>query len=614
MSLYIILFLASLGIALVLTPFIRRLSVRTGLVSFPKDDRWHKRPTAILGGVAIFFAAVIPLSFLFIFRILPLPANGARQVIALVVGSLLIFACGVIDDFRRLSPQIKILFQIITACLAVYLGVGFSFPYLTSSWGKIVDLLAVPLTIIWIIGITNAFNLLDNMDGLCAGIAAISSAMLFVCGLWGGNVLLACLALCLGAACLGFLPYNFNPAKIFMGDSGSMFLGFGLSVLALMAMSARAFSNILVTLAVPVFILAVPIFDTAFVAFIRRLNGRSILKGGKDHTSHRLVFLGLSERKAVLLLYAISVLLGLIALAYSRMNVLAVSVLAALTLVLLLFLGMFLSGVRVGEDEGVASGRGKSASGGLILNTFIFHKARIAEVILDFVLICLAYYSAYLLRFEDALLGYNAYLLKTSLPWVIIIKLGCFHYFKLYRAMRHYVGISDMVSVFKAASCGSVLSVLFVTFVYRFKEHSRVVFIIDWLLTLFLICFSRIIFRLLQEYFRKFRSGRKVLIFGAGDCGELFLREISQNRALKYKPVGFIDDDKKKKGKVIHGLPILGGREEIARQIEQKGVEEVVIAIPSLSKEDCRDVLDVCQGLGVSCRSLARIMDTERWV
>ncbi|HDZ76913.1 MAG TPA: hypothetical protein ENH41_02370 [Candidatus Omnitrophica bacterium] len=400
-----------------------------------------------------------------------------------------------------------------------------------------------------------------------------------------------------------------------MGDSGSMFLGFSLSLITLIGTSAMAFSNLLVTLAIPVLILAVPIFDTALVALIRRFHGRSILRGGKDHTSHRLVSLGLSERKTVILLYLISILFGVIALAYSKLDVLVVSVFAILILIVLFFFGMFLSEVKTYAkgSEMDAARQKKISEGKVVLNTFIFNKTKIAEVLVDFLLICVAYYSAYLLRFEAGVTGYNLYLLKTSLPWIIIIKLTSFYYFKLYRGIWNYAGITDLISIFKATTVGSVLSVLFITLITRFQDYSRVVFVIDWLLTLFFICFARIIFRILQEYFQRFQQGRRVLIFGAGSCGELFLREIKHNKNLNYKPVGFIDDDSKKKGRVIHGLPILGRRQDIPYQIKKKDVEEVVIAIPTLTKEDCSDILEICRQFNIPCRTLTRIMDIEEW-
>lgn len=609
---YLKIFCASFLTCLILTPIVKRVALRFGFVSFPKDDRWHKRPTAILGGIAIFLAAILPLTYSIKLK--------SGEITGFFIGSLLIFICGIIDDFKKIAPQMKILFQIIASCVVVYFGVSIKInpaymaklpPVISGA----VDLFLPLFTIIWIMGITNALNLLDNMDGLCAGIAGIVSFMLFFSGLLTNNAIVTIISISLAGACFGFLPYNFKPAKIFMGDAGSMFLGFSLSLVALMGTSARAYSNILAALAVPVFILAVPIFDTALVTLLRTINGRSILKGGKDHTSHRLVSLGLSEKKTVVFLYLICILFGVIALAYSRLDVLVVSILAFLVLIVLFFFGMFLAEVKAyPDDNGVERARQeKIAEGKVVLNSFIFNKRRIIEIIFDFLLICVAYYSAYLLRFEGKVIGHNIYLFKTSLPWIIVIKLLCFYRFNLYRGIWHYVGISDLIAIFKATILASIISVLFITFVSRFQDHSRVVFVIDWLLTLFFISFSRVIFRLLEEYFQGFNSGKRILILGAGSCGELFLREIKHNKGLNYKPIGFIDDDERKKGKIIHGLPILGTRKDLNDEIREKNIEEVIIAAPSLKKDDCKDVIEACRQLNIPCHSLTRIMDTEKW-
>lgn len=609
---YYKLFFYSFFLSFIVTPLIRYLALKFNFVSYPKEDRWHKKPTAIFGGVAIFIAAVIPLFFIADF--------GNRQFSGFILGVFIMFICGVIDDIKKLAPQVKILFQIVASCVIIYFGISIKInpSYLSNLpdvAARLIDLLVIPLTILWIVGITNAFNLLDNMDGLAAGIAAISSLMLFFSGIFIGSVNIPIVAIVLAGASFGFLPYNFNPAKIFMGDSGSMFLGFCLSSVALMGTGARTFSNLLVTLAVPLLILVVPIFDTALVTLMRSFNGKSILKGGKDHTSHRLVALGLSEKKTVLILYLISILFGVIALAYSKLDALVVSILAILTLIVLLFFGKFLCEVKsYTANEGANAARnGKIKEEKVILNTIILYKGKVLEILVDFLLICISYYSAYLLRFEGVISDHNYYLLRTTLPWIIVIKLVCFYYFNLYGGIWHFTGMSDFVSVLKAVTIGSVLSTLYITFADRFKDHSRVIVILDWMLTVFFITFARFIYRFLQEYFYGYKQGKRILIFGAGACGELFLREIKYNKVLNYKPIGFIDDDKKKSGKAIHGLKILGTRKDLGRFIKEGNIEEVIITVPSLSKESCSDILETCSRFNIPCRSIAKIMDIERW-
>lgn len=596
MNKYFFLFLVSFGLSFLFTPLIHNLALRYNLVVAPRVDRWHKKPTAILGGVSIFVSFIVVFS---LFRpILSL------QILGFIIGGALIFFLGLLDDLRHLNPQIKLLGQIIVSCIAVYSGIV---PKFTNN-----PLLLTILAIIWIVGITNSINLLDNMDGLSSGIAGIAFIFIFISSALLRNDSIALISLILAGSSLGFLPFNFNPAKIFMGDCGSMFLGFSLASITLMG-EIRHISGLVATLVIPVLILAVPIFDTTLVTLMRTIKGRSVLEGGKDHASHRLVSLGLSEKKAVVLLYILSILFGLIALLYYRVDVIIVSILAALTLVVLLFFGIFLSEIETFNNEQIEKARVKKIEEGrLILNTLILHKRKITEVFVDLVLICVAYYSSYLLRFEGKLSGANIALIRDSLPWVIMLRLLCFWYFRLYQGIWRYIGISDLILVFKAVSVSSGLIVLLLTFLFRFKEYSRVVFLIDWLLILFLLAGARILIRALYESFAPYSLGKKkILIMGAGDTGELLLREIKRNRNLNYNPIGFIDDNVSKLGRSIHGVPILGTRNDIKNIVKKNDIAELIIAMPSASLVNLREVFEICNSCGIIHRQIYGILATD---
>lgn len=315
---YLLYFFVPLALSLALTPVTRRIAIKRGQISYPRADRWHRQPTAILGGIAIYAAAMS------VFFFLPFKKN----TFGLMAGGTFLFAVGLLDDLMRLAPYLKLFTQVVAGCIAVFFGIVLGVP--------IEGGLAIPLTLLWIIAITNSFNLLDNIDGLAAGIAAISALMLFFSSRAFVNNPLGPYALIVAGACLGFLPYNFNPARIFMGDCGSMFLGFCLAVISVVGTGRHA-SNLLLTLALPVLIMTVPIFDTAFVMALRMLQGRKIFEGGSDHTSHHLVTLGLSQRKTVALLYAVSIAFGLIAVLYSRMNWFVISAIGFLAAVILIF-------------------------------------------------------------------------------------------------------------------------------------------------------------------------------------------------------------------------------------------------------------------------------------
>ena len=592
---YALFFFVPFVLSLVFTPVVRSIVVKRGLISYPRADRWHKHPTAILGGIAIYLSAAV----VFIF----LPIN--RSALGLLAGCTFLFAVGLVDDLLHLAPYIKLFTQVVAGCIAVLFGIVLGLP--------IDGGLAIPLTLLWIIGITNSFNLLDNIDGLAAGIAAISSLMLFFSSRMFFNNPLEIYALVLAGACMGFLPYNFNPARIFMGDCGSMFLGFCLAVISVAGTGGRHASNLLLTLALPVLILTVPIFDTLFVMALRTLQGRKIFEGGKDHTSHHLVTLGLSQRKTVIVLYSVSITFGLIAVLCSRLNWFVISAITFLAVVILLFLGIFLIDLDRRKSGSTSAPGALAKKNSAITNAVIMHKRRIMEVALDFIFICIAYYCAYFLRFEGTLLSGNIDLLRESLAWIILIKLSVFFIFGLYRGVWRYVSITDLLTILKVVSLASIASIMFVTFVFRFRLYSRAVFFIDWLLLFLLVCGSRIMFRVLGEFFSRAREkGTNILIFGAGDTGEMVIREIKRNKSLNYTPVGFIDDDPFKAGSRIQGVEILGSRDNIKSLVTEYDVKEILIAVPSMGAEDFLQVTRVCQECGISYRRIKGILDKDK--
>ncbi len=247
-----------------------------------------------------------------------------------------------------------------------------------------------------------------------------------------------------------------------------------------------------------------------------------------------------------------------------------------------------------------------------VLNNILFYKRRIIEVLLDLVFICVAYYSAYFLRFEGSSLTSNLQLVEKSLVWMILIKISVFYMFGLYRGVWKYISISDLITVFKAVTLGSAFSMISFTLLFRFQDFSRAVVFLDWLILLFLVSGSRILFRVLSELFSRVRKeGKNILIFGAGDAGEMVIREIKRNKSLNYNPVGFIDDNPTKLGYKIQGIPVLGSRDQIKNLVQAQNIEEVIIAIPSLDAEIFYDIVKICRDCGVSYRKIRGILDKE---
>jgi len=335
-SSYLVPAAVSLALALVLTPLVRALARRYGVVARPKADRWHRKPTAMLGGVGI-YAAVAVTYLLFI------PHTRAGWVV--LGASTALFLVGLVDDFLHIKPYQKLIGQVLGASAVVYFGL-----LLPWGWGASVGLV---VTIFWLIGITNAINLLDNMDGLAAGISAIAAVFIAASFALNGQPVAAATLAAFAAALVGFLVYNSNPASIFMGDCGSMFVGFFLASSALLASAGDRGRSFIVVVAVPVLILFIPIFDTTLVTVVRKLSGRAASQGGRDHTSHRLVALGLSERRAVWMLYGFAGASGLLAMLVRQFEYHTGIAMVTGFAVVLTLIGVYLAGVKVYDEAEV---------------------------------------------------------------------------------------------------------------------------------------------------------------------------------------------------------------------------------------------------------------------
>lgn len=565
-------------LSVICTFAVRAFARKYGYVAKPKSDRWHKRPTAMLGGIAIFIATagayfmLVPVTF---------------QSLVVVGGGTFLFLVGLVDDIITIRPYQKLIGQLIGAGMLVLAGLKLP---LTGF-----EILDIWITVFWVIGITNAINLLDNMDGLAAGISAIASFSLALNFATNGLTNELLLTSALIGALVGFLVFNFNPASIFMGDCGSMFIGFMLSGTVLLNQVGGRSRGIVAILAVPVLILFVPIFDTTFVTVLRKLWGRKASQGGRDHTSHRLVALGLSERKAVMMLYGFAVIAGALALMVAQIGVFKSFALIGFFTVALVILGVYLSRVKVYEGEEEDQAVKENAVFAFLVN--VTHKRRIFEVFLDAFLITLAYYSAFALLFASFESSTNWDLFLKTLPLLIVIKLGSFLVVGVYRGLWRYTSIGDLITFSKGVMLGSTLSILAILLLYRFEGFSRTVFILDGILLFLLVVGSRLAFRLIRQVLPISMSGegQKVLIYGAGDGGEMVLRELNNNPEWNYRPVGFIDDDPLKKDKVIHGLKVFDGNGSLAELCREKDIAEILISARNMPPEKLRHIREICR-------------------
>ena len=583
---YWIAIFVSFASALALTPVVGAVARRLGIVARPAADRWHQRPTALLGGVAIFLTTGAVIS-LFV--------RQTPHSWVVMAASTFLFATGLVDDLLHVKPYQKLIGQVIGAALVVYYGLGL--PWTQSAPVNMC------ITIFWLVGITNAINLLDNMDGLAAGVAAIAAVFLALSFGANGQMTESLMLGVFAAALLGFLVYNSHPASIFMGDGGSMFVGFFLASASLLNATGGRSRSFLPVLAVPVLILFIPIFDTTLVTVLRKLAGRAASQGGRDHTSHRLVALGMSERRAVWMLYGFAGLSGLLALLVREVK-LDVSLAAILGFtVVLVLLGVHLAGVKVYDEEDVRAAREKPLFAFLV---DVSYKRRIFEVLLDVVLIILAYYCAYALRFGPVAENGAWRLFLQTVPVLVIIQLAALLGMGAYRGLWRYTSVDDLVVFAKAVVLGSIASVLVVLFTFRFQGFSRTVFVLDGLILLGMLAASRMTFRLFRRLLPTAggRGGKRVLIYGAGDGGELLLRELLNNPEWRYAPVGFVDDDPLKKGKVIHGLRVFGGTGSLRGVCAEQRVEEVLISSSRFSEDRVSEIRRDCEQAQVSLKRM----------
>lgn len=309
------------------TPIAKKIAYKLGAIDVPNDNRRvHTKPIPRMGGLAIYAAFTI---CMFLFSDIDM-----MKRMGIFIGSTILVIMGMIDDTKPLRASLKLVVQIIVALILVKFGfrIDFFTNFIHNSQYVFLVNLSIPITVIWIVGITNTINLVDGLDGLATGVATIAAVTLAYVAYVNGNTSIAVLTLILAGSSLGFLPHNFNPASIFMGDTGAYFLGF---VLAAISIEGTLKGTTALTLIVPVLALGLPIFDTIFAIVRRALNKKPIFEADKGHFHHRLLHIGFNQKRAVLTLYLISVLMGATAIALLNQDMVNVSILVSITSVLI---------------------------------------------------------------------------------------------------------------------------------------------------------------------------------------------------------------------------------------------------------------------------------------
>jgi UDP-GlcNAc:undecaprenyl-phosphate GlcNAc-1-phosphate transferase len=540
-----------------------------------------------MGGIAIYAAAVVAVAVTGLWTAFTWPVW---------VGISLLFAIGLADDLLEVKPLIKLLAQVVGTGLLLYGGLAF--------WPGGPIWASVPLTFLWVIGITNALNLIDGMDGLAAGVTAIAALVLAVIAVEVGQPLTAAVATVLAGAAGGFLFFNFRPARIFMGDGGSMFLGY---TLATVAMSVQQGGGTLAAILVPTVVLAVPIFDTTFVTVTRLLEGRPVTQGGNDHTMHRLVLLGLSERHTVLLLYGVSMVFGGMAMAVYWSSAQLFFALLLLGLVAAVVFGLYLGSTQLyhvpPSTQAATSSLAVSQRFGAVMQVLaggVYWKSA-AGMVADLLLVVAAFIAAHHLRFDGLPPATVEALMMQVLPVVVVVKVATFYGFGLYRGIWRHAGTPEIVSLVGASASASVLTWVVVSLAFA-GELSVSVAVLDWMITTLAAGAVRFGFRGLRQYVASHRrTGRRVLIYGTGAESLLALRHLRQSPGLERTPVGFLARDGAQRGLLLQGLAVLGTVSDLPALCRELDLDEVIIPTAEVDAAQQEAICRHCYGAGVAC-------------
>ena len=571
---------------------VRRFAPTLGAVVPPRPDRWHCAPTPTMGGIAIAIGTVA--GFLVV--------AGRPDVVVsvttwapVVLAALAMFVVGVLDDRLQLSPVAKLVSSLAIGAFLVFALAG------AEPEGAVPTLYTLVATV-WFAGICHAMNLLDNMDGLAAGIgliAAVFLALLLGPTMGPGTTLLL---VCLAGSLLGFLYWNRHRARLFMGDCGSLFIGAILASASLVPIFNTRLAFISPSVIVAL-VLVVPLFDTGFVLVLRRLAGRKASKGGTDHVSHRLVSLGFSERSAVRILYLLGLIGGgtaWVLIAFSGVE--PMLPLVALFGVIVILIGIYLARVPAFNSEDFIALQKSSFAPFLKDLAFKWHAG---EVMLDLVLITVCYYVAYRLRFDGEDLDYFLPYFTASLPVVLGCKLASLYASRLYQRSWETFGLKDVAAVVRGVGMGSLFSVLTMAYVYRLEGFSRAVFVLDAMLLTIAIVATRASFRAMNLVAStRSKRSRRVLVYGAGAFGQTLVREMRANTHWNMNPVAFLDDDPMKTHRWIMGVPVRGALGELEDVVRRYGVEEVVLSSPSVNGNVEHRIRDICAQLDRPVRRL----------
>jgi UDP-GlcNAc:undecaprenyl-phosphate GlcNAc-1-phosphate transferase len=575
-------------VSCLLTPWVCRLARRIGALDIPGPRKLHQAPVPRLGGVAV-VAALLSVGALVCILPLGMISRSLWQPIAL--GLIPVLVVSFWDDLSSQSPLVKLAGQVAGASLVVASGLRLT-PEV-HLFGHAIPLggLSLPLSMIWIIGVTNAFNIVDGLDGLSAGLALISAASLSTVALVSHNPEIASVGVIVIGALVGFLPYNTYPARVFLGDGGAAGMGFTLACLALSG-GLRLPAGLAVL--VPVFAMGVPVADATVSVLRRSLKSEAkawrLFQADDEHIHHRLVRLGLHHRTAVLTLYGAALVAGTVGIVSLFVTASSAALLLGTALVATL-LGVG----RLGYDEFALFRRG------LLLKLYDAPVLKIGffRVFVDLFFAAGALLMAMLLSHEAWPSASDLDRLVRYLPFVLPITAGCFWAFRLYDRAWRFAGIEDVVSLFAAVVSASATSFIAIRLGADADASIRL-FVSQTLILLVIAGAGRASFRVFEHWrVRGRRDGRRVAVYGAGIGGMMAIRELQANVSLRLVPVCFIDDDPRKLGRSIAGFPVLGTCLDIERIAREHRLDAILVATAKIPMDTLLIAADSCESAGV---------------